>query len=84
MDRAHSFPKTSASRGCVRPGHYYAYLVQRHLLGLLFMVLAAALFLIAVYAARHGGAAWVIALASGALAVWMADLARRVLARRRA
>ena len=58
--------------------------MQRHLLGLLFMVLAAALFLIAVYAARHGGAAWVIALASGALAVWMADLARRVLARRRA
>jgi len=48
------------------------------------MVLAAGLFLIAVYAARHGGAAWVIALASGALAVWMADLARRVLVRRRA
>jgi len=68
----------------VRPGHYYAYLVQRHLLGLLFTVLAAGLFFIAVYAARNGGAAWVIALASGALAVWMADLARRVLARRRA
>ena len=48
------------------------------------MVLAAGLFFIAVYAARHGGAAWVIALASGALAVWMADLARRVLVRRRA
>jgi hypothetical protein len=49
--------------------------VQRHLLGLLFIVLAAA---------RHGGVAWVIALASGALAIWMADLARRVLVRRRA
>ena len=48
------------------------------------MVLAAGLFFIAIYAARHGGAAWVIALAAGTLAVWMADLARRVLARRRA
>jgi len=48
------------------------------------MVLAAGLFFIAVDAARHGGVAWVIALASGALAIWMADLARRVLVRRRA
>jgi hypothetical protein len=58
--------------------------VQRHLLGLLFMVIAAALFFLAIYAARHGGAAWVVAIASGALAAWMADLARRVLVRRRA
>ena len=58
--------------------------MQRHLLGLLFMVLAAGLLFITVYAARQGGAAWVIALAAGALAVWMADLARRVLVRRRA
>ena len=58
--------------------------MQRHLLGLLFIVLAAGLFFIAVDAARHGGVAWVIALASGALAIWMADLARRVLVRRRA
>ncbi len=58
--------------------------VQRHLLGLLFMALAAGLLFVAIYAAREGGAAWVIALAAGALAVWMADLARRVLVRRRA
>ena len=48
------------------------------------MAIAAALFLLAIYAARHGGAAWVIAIASMALAAWMADLARRVLVRRRA
>ena len=48
------------------------------------MALAAGLFFVAIYAAREGGAAWVIALASGALAAWMADLARRVLVRRRA
>jgi hypothetical protein len=48
------------------------------------MALAAGLLFVAVYAAREGGAAWVIALASGALAAWMADLARRVLVRRRA
>jgi NADPH-dependent curcumin reductase CurA len=58
--------------------------VQRHLLGLLFMAIAAALFLLAIYAARQGGAAWVVAIASGALAAWMADLARRALVRRRA
>ena len=79
-----ALPKRVRRAADVCPGRYYAYLVQRHLLGLLFMVLAAGLFFIAVYAARHGGAAWVIALASGALAVWMADLARRVLVRRRA
>ena len=59
-------------------------LVQRHLLGLLFMAIAAALFFLAIYAARQGGAAWVVALSSGALAAWMADLARRVIVRRRA
>ena len=42
--------------------------MQRHLLGLLFLAIAAALFLLAIYAARHGGAAWVVALASAALA----------------
>jgi hypothetical protein len=62
----------------------YARTVQRHLLALLFMALAAGLFFVAIYAAREGGPAWVIALAAGALAVWMADLARRVLVRRRA
>ena len=58
--------------------------MQRNLLGLLFAAIAAALFLLAIYAGRHGGAAWVIAIASTALAAWMADLARRALMRRRA
>ena len=62
----------------------YACRVQRTLLGVLFSVLAAGLALIAVYAALAGGSAWVIALAAGALAVWMGDLARRALVRRRA
>ncbi len=57
--------------------------MQRHLLGLLFVALAAGLVLIAVYSAREGGSAWVIALAAAALGLWMADLARRVLVRRR-
>jgi hypothetical protein len=57
--------------------------VQRTLLGVLFSVLAAGLALIAVYAALAGSSAWVIALAAGALAVWMGDLARRALVRRR-
>jgi hypothetical protein len=47
-------------------------------------VLAAGLALVAVYAALAGGGAWVIALAASALAVWMGDLARRALVRRRA
>jgi hypothetical protein len=68
---------TSASSGTIAA-------VQRHLLGLLFTAIAAALFLLAIYAARQGGAAWVVAIAAGALAAWMADLARRVLVRRRA
>jgi hypothetical protein len=57
--------------------------VQRHLLGLLFVALAAGLLFIAVYSARQGGGAWVIAAAAAALGLWMADLARRVLVRRR-
>jgi hypothetical protein len=58
--------------------------VQRRLLGLLFAVLAAGLGLIAVFSALEGGSAWVIALAAAALALWLADLARRALRRRRA
>jgi hypothetical protein len=57
--------------------------VQRHFLGLLFAALAAGLGLIAVFSALEGGGAWVIALAAAALALWMGDLARRVLVRRR-
>jgi hypothetical protein len=58
--------------------------VQRRLLGILFAALAAGLGLIAVVSALEGGGAWVIALAAAALAVWLADLARRALIRRRA
>jgi hypothetical protein len=58
--------------------------VQRRLLGLLFVALALGLALIAVYAAREGGGAWIIALAAAALALWLGDLARRALVRRRA
>jgi hypothetical protein len=58
--------------------------VQRRLLGLLFAVLAAGLGLVAVYSALEGGSAWVVALAAAALALWLGDLARRALLRRRA
>jgi hypothetical protein len=58
--------------------------VQRHLLGLLFAALALGLAFIAVYAALEGGSAWVIALAAAALALWLGDLGRRALVRRRA
>jgi hypothetical protein len=57
--------------------------VQRSLLGVLFVALALGLALIAIYSALEGGRAWVIALAAGALALWMGDLARRALARPR-
>jgi hypothetical protein len=57
--------------------------VQRRALGLLFAVLAAGLLLVATAAAREGGAAWVVALAAAVLALWLVDLARRALARRR-
>lgn len=57
--------------------------MQRHLLGFLFLALAGGLVSIAVYAAREGGGAWVIAVAAAALGFWMADLARRALVRRR-
>jgi hypothetical protein len=58
--------------------------VQRRLLGLLFVALAVGLGLVAVFAALEGGSAWVIALAAAALALWLGDLARRALVRRRA
>jgi hypothetical protein len=58
--------------------------VQRRLLGLLFVVLALGLGLVAVYSALEGGRAWAIAIAAAALAIWMGDLARRALVRRRA
>jgi hypothetical protein len=58
--------------------------VQRRLLGLLFALLALGLGLVAVASALEGGRAWVVALAAAALALWMGDLARRALVRRRA
>jgi hypothetical protein len=58
--------------------------MQRQLLGLLFFALALGLGVIAVFSALEGGAAWVIALASAALALWLGDLGRRLLLRRRA
>jgi len=57
--------------------------VHRRALGLLFSLLAAGLLAIAVLSARDGGRAWIIAVAAAALGVWMADLARRALLRRR-
>jgi hypothetical protein len=53
--------------------------VHRRALGILFAVLAAGLALIALFSALEGGRAWVIALPAMALALWMADLARRAL-----
>jgi hypothetical protein len=58
--------------------------VQRRLLGLLFLTLASSLALVAVFSALEGGSAWVIAVAAAALALWLADLARRALVRPRA
>jgi len=57
--------------------------VHRRALGLLFSLLAAGLLAIAVLSAREGGRAWIIAVAAGALGVWMGDLARRALVSRR-
>jgi hypothetical protein len=53
--------------------------VHRRALGVLFAVLAAGFAAIAVLSALHGGQAFVIALAAGVLAIWMASLARRAL-----
>jgi hypothetical protein len=57
--------------------------VHRRALGLLFSLLAVGFLAIAVLSARDGGRAWIIAVAAAALGVWMADLARRALGRRR-
>ena len=56
--------------------------MQRRLLGFLFVALAVGLGLVAVFAALEGGSAWIIAAAAAALALWLGDLARRVLVRR--
>lgn len=51
--------------------------MQRRGLAVLFLVLAFALGLVALWAALEGGRAWVIAVAACVLAVWMGSLAKR-------
>jgi hypothetical protein len=53
--------------------------VRRRPLGALFLVLATGFAAVAVYAALSGGAAWVVAVAAAALAVWMGESALRAL-----
>jgi hypothetical protein len=53
--------------------------VQRRSLGVLFLVLAVGFAAVAIFAGSAGGGAWVIAVAAGALAVWMGELAYRAL-----
>ncbi|HEY7003404.1 MAG TPA: hypothetical protein VH281_03920 [Gaiellaceae bacterium] len=53
--------------------------MRRRPLGTLFVVLALGFAAIAVFAGRAGGGAWVIAVAGAALAVWMGELAYRML-----
>jgi hypothetical protein len=57
--------------------------VHRRALGLLFTALATGLGLVAIFSALAGGRAWVVAFAAAALALWMTDLARRALVKRR-
>jgi len=57
--------------------------LQRLALAALFATLAVALGLVAVWSALSGGRAWIVALAAAALAVWMGDVARRAVPRRR-
>jgi hypothetical protein len=52
---------------------------KRPSLGALFLFLAVAFAGVAYTAARAGGTAWVIAVAAGVLAAWMAELAYRML-----
>jgi hypothetical protein len=54
-------------------------MLQRRALGLLFLGLAGGLAAVAVLSALEGGRAWVVALAAGALALWLGDLGRRAL-----
>jgi hypothetical protein len=53
--------------------------VRRRPLGALFAVLTGGFAAVAVLAALAGGQAWVIAVAAVALAVWMGELAVRML-----
>ena len=77
-----SVPLAVPGRPALAPGCEDARM-QRLALAVLFAVIALALAAVAVWSALEGGRAWVIALASGGLALWMADLARRAGSRRR-
>ncbi len=57
--------------------------MQRLALAILFSAIAVSLGAVAVWAALAGGRAWVVALAAGALALWMGDLARKAIPTRR-
>ncbi len=50
---------------------------RRASLGVLFLLIAVGFAALGLYAARTGGAAWVVAVAAAALAVWMAELGFR-------
>ena len=76
-------PRVARANGTALLGGTIARM-QRRLLGILFAALAVGLGLVAVASALAGGGAWIIALAAAALALWMGDLARRALIRRRA
>ncbi len=52
---------------------------KRPSLGALFILLAAGFAGLAVVAAQAGGQAWVVALASAALALWMGEMAFKAL-----
>jgi hypothetical protein len=52
---------------------------RRPSLGALFILLGAGFAGIAVFAATEGGGAWVVALAAGVIALWLAELAFRAL-----
>ncbi len=51
--------------------------MQRRLLSLLFLTIAAVLGALAVYSVLSGGRALIVGIASAGLALWMADLARK-------
>ncbi|MGH3005026.1 MAG: hypothetical protein ACRDOS_03850 [Gaiellaceae bacterium] len=53
--------------------------MRRRPLGALFLLLTVGFAAIALFAARAGGSAWVIAVAAVALAVWMGESAFRML-----
>jgi hypothetical protein len=53
--------------------------VRRRPLGALFAVLAAGFLFVGLYAADQGGVLWVVAVAAVLLAVWMGELAFKLL-----